>query len=167
MGDETKPAQGTAATSGGVPQPPPPDDRDPQHLIGQMVHRPPGLPLTNITRQLGVDRFSEGPPSPTRSLMPATIAPTAPGEAAHLASASGGPLRPVAVATGNPLTPVNQEPQEEKRVARDGLAYTRGQFWAWYYPQRRAEQEWAYAAPAWDADAILENMRGWYESQAD
>ena len=73
------------------------------------------------------------------------------------------------------------EDPNEKRVAKNKVAYTKAQFLAFYEPQERGEREWAAAPLAGrkgrrnaltgrvmpTAEAILEDMYEWYQSHVD
>ena len=83
-------------------------------------------------------------------------------ESEPLASASSGSLQPFPT----PIVDATQEPQEEKRVARDGNAYTYQDFAEWYSSCGKTKKMWADATPV-DADAILQIMRRWNEDAID
>ena len=150
------------------------------------------------------DQHDQVPSSPMLPPMPATNIPTEPEKAEQSASASSGVPLPAAATPDTGTTeegtaatssgvpqPVaaesterrgrwkrgHQEQQEEKRVARNRVAYTREEFFAYYTPREQAQSEWDNAAPPGpgprnalthnEADAILEDMRRWYEERLD
>ncbi len=51
--------------------------------------------------------------------------------------------------------------EEEKRIARDRVAYTRAEFFAYYSEPQWAQQEWDNAPVS--PEAIVIGMRSWYE----
>jgi hypothetical protein len=98
-------------------------------------------------------------------------------------SSTSGATQPASSGSGSkdpPLPPAPEDPQE-KRVAKNNVAYTKAAFLAFYWPQEYAEQEWAAAPPVGrtgkrnaltgrvmpSAEKIVQEMYEWYEARVD
>ena len=90
------------------------------------------------------------------------------------------PAAPSASSAFQPAAPLPENP-EEKRLAKNNVAYSKDEFLAFYPFPERAEREWAVATPVSrvgprnaltgrvmsSAEKILQDMYAWYEDRAD